>query len=457
MKLYNTLTRAKEEFKPIHGNDVLLYTCGPTVYSYAQIGNLKAYINEDVLKRSLELFGYNVKHVMNVTDVGHLTSDQDSGEDKLQKAATRERKTAWEIAAFYTETFLKDFSLLNITSPTVLSKATDYIKQQIDLVKQLEAKGFTYKTSDGVYYDTSKFANYGQLAKLDLAGLREGARVEINKEKKHPTDFALWKFSAVGEQRDMEWDSPWGKGFPGWHLECSAMALTLLGPTIDIHAGGVDHIPVHHTNEIAQSEGSTGQKFSNFWFHVEFLTIDSQRMGKSEGNALTLNDIIAKGFSPLSYRYFVLNGHYRTKMNFTWEGLQAAQNAYDKIVNIYQSWNDDVGIGCADYEQKFREALADDLNTPQTLAVLHDLLQADYPASDKKKTLLYFDKVLGLGLDKLSPIVIPEEIRKLSIQREQARQNKDWSLADKLRQDIEKHGFTVDDTEEGTNIKNNKP
>ena len=336
MRLYNYRSRKKETFKPLEGKTVGLYACGPTVYDFAHIGNLRAYIFADVLKRVLLQNGYQVKQIMNITDVGHLTGDRDMGEDKIQKAALEKHKTAWEIASVYTEAFLDDIKQLNILLPDKLPKATDHIKEMIELIATLEKKGFTYRTTDGLYFDTAKLKDYGKLARLDLAGLREGARVEINAEKKNPTDFALWKSSpnpstSSGQRRQMEWESPWGVGFPGWHIECSAMSVKYLGQPFDIHTGGVDHVPVHHTNEIAQSEAAAGKPLANYWLHSEFVIVNDARMGKSEGNLITLLELKDKGYSPLAYRYFVLAGHYRTRLNFTWEAMAGAQNTLDNL------------------------------------------------------------------------------------------------------------------------------
>jgi len=315
LKFYNTLTRKLEDFNPLNPPNVGLYTCGPTVYMYAHIGNLRTYIFEDILKRVLLANNYKVNHVMNITDVGHLTSDADTGDDKLEKEAIKENKNAWEIAAFYTAAFQKDLEELNIIPPDIWCKATDHINEQIELVKKLESKGFTYRTDDGIYFDTSKVADYGKLAGLDIEGLRAGIRVEMVAGKKNPTDFALWKFSPTNVKRQMEWDSPWGKGFPGWHIECAAMSMKYLGETFDIHCGGIDHIPVHHTNEIAEAESATGKPFVKYWLHGEFLELKEGRMGKSEGNAILVSTLKEKGFDPLSYRYLVLNTHYRKRWN----------------------------------------------------------------------------------------------------------------------------------------------
>ncbi|MFA6215847.1 MAG: cysteine--tRNA ligase [Patescibacteria group bacterium] len=447
ISLYNTLTRKKSDFKPIAGKTVGLYACGPTVYNHAHIGNLRTYLFEDLLKRVLLYNGYKVKHVTNITDVGHLTSDADVGEDKLEKGARREGKTVWEIAEFYTQEFKKNLKDLNILEPSVWCKATDYIKEQIDLVKKLEKKGLTYKTADGIYFDTSRYPEYAKLANLNLAGQKAGARVEVNPEKRNPTDFALWKFSPKDSKRQMEWDSPWGKGFPGWHLECSAMSLKKLGSEFDIHCGGIDHIPVHHTNERAQNWGITGREAVKFWLHGEFLVIDSGRMGKSEGNLIILQTAIDKGFDPLAFRYLCLQTHYRQKLNFSWEALQAAQNGLVELKNKIRA----LGIIekmvkgkiIKSFKRKFVLAINDDLNLPKALAIIWELTKSGEKPQDVKETLIDFDKVLGLGFDKVS--LIPEEIIKLANERQQAREKREWEKADELRKVIEGKGYVIDD------------
>ncbi|MFC1598028.1 cysteine--tRNA ligase [Patescibacteria group bacterium] len=454
LALFNTLSRKKEEFVPRDKDTLSLYTCGPTVYDYAHIGNLRTFVFYDLLRRVLQENGYEVKHVMNVTDVGHLTDDADAGEDKMEKGAAREGKTAWEVAEFYESAFFADVKALNILPATMRPRATDHIKEQIKLVEALEAGGFTYETSDGVYFDTSKFADYGKMARLDVAGLEEGARVEKNPEKRNVTDFALWKFSPKGSKRAMEWESPWGVGFPGWHLECSAMAMKYLGDTVDIHAGGVDHIQVHHTNEIAQSEAATGKPFARYWLHGEFLLIDSGRMGKSEGNFITLEDVRAKGFDPLAYRYFLLGAHYRSKLNFTWKSLEAAQQTFSKLIYLVSQW-DKPGTICSDCEEKFRNALNDDLNTPEALAIMWELVKSDKPSSAKAATLIEMDKILGLSIQKRATDLrakINKAGKKLDTlleQREEARTTKDYKKADKIRDKIQSKGFIVEDTDEG--------
>jgi cysteinyl-tRNA synthetase len=446
MKLYNTLTRKVEEFKPMVDRKVKLYTCGPTVYYYPQIGNWRTFVFYDVLRRVLEYNGYWVNQVMNATDVGHLTGDNmgdaDTGEDRMEKAAKKEGKTAWEIAEFYIQDFVESTRKLNIEDPTHFVRATDNISEQIELIKQLEKNGLTYQTTKGVYFNVLKFPKYGQLGGQKMVDKRVATREELieDNQKKSPQDFALWKFSKPEDKRQMEWNSPWGVGFPGWHLECSTMAMKYLGETIDIHAGGIDHIAIHHTNEIAQSEGATGKTFSRFWLHGEFLTVDGGRMGKSLGNAYTLHDVIAKGFDPLALRYLYLTAHYRTKLNFTWEALQNAQNALEKLRYKFRSLATANRLASRDHlsrEQEFLQAINSDLNMPEALAIAW---QTENPDS-----LLKFDKVLGLGLDRQEGKEVPEEIRKLLEKREELRREKKFTEADQIRQEIEAKGYPVKD------------
>jgi cysteinyl-tRNA synthetase len=460
--LYNTLTRQKEEFKPIKPDEIGLYTCGPTVYNYAHIGNLRTYLFEDFLRRTLEYNGYSVKHVMNITDVGHLTGDMDMGEDKLEVGAKREGKSAWEIAAFYTEAFKKDLAFLNIQEPTIWCQATDNIKEQLDLIKVLEKKGFTYRTSDGIYFDTAKIKDYNKLSHLPLDELKEGARVEKNPEKKNPTDFALWKFSPTGAKRQMEWSSPWGVGFPGWHIECSAMSLKYLAGELDIHCGGIDHINIHHTNEIAQSEAATGKKFFNYWLHGVFLNITGgKKMAKSADNFLTLdNALVQKGINPLAYRFAALQVHYRKPMEYSEEGIKQAS---DGLISLYEqvAWlGEEKGKISLKYKQKFLEAINDDLNMPQALAALFSVLKSDLSEADQLATILDFDSILGLKLDQAKNMVkenialedLPKKVQDLVNKRVQAREKKDWALSDKLRKEIEAQGYALEDTAEGVKI-----
>lgn len=452
LKLFNTLTRQLEEFKPIDAGKVRMYTCGPTVYWDATIGNFRCYVLEDILVRTLELNGYEVTRALNITDVGHLVSDSDEGEDKMEKGARRENKTVWEIAEQYSNRFVQSAAKLNIKIPPkpLLCRATDHIPEQIELVRILMDKGFAYKISDGVYFDTSKFPNYGQLSRQKAEEKEEGARVDINPEKRNKTDFALWKFSPKDEKRQMEWESPWGVGFPGWHAECSAMAHKYLGQPFDIHCGGVDHIPVHHENEIAQSEAAYGVKLADYWWHNEFLLVDGQKMSKSLGNVYTVPDLEAKGFDPLALRYFYLGAHYRQIQNFTFEALTAAQNALRRLWS-YSRELDEGGAVLADIQADFSSALDDDLNTSKALATVWKMVEGDYPAADKGATLLWMDKVLGLDLEKYvgKRIDIPENVKALLAQRQAARDSKDWAESDNLRKTIEERGWTVEDTKDG--------
>lgn len=458
LRLYNTLSGKKEEFREINDMKVGLYTCGPTVYNFAHIGNLRTYIFEDVLRRVLEYDGYKVNHVMNITDVGHLTSDADEGEDKMEKGAKREKKSVWDIAKEYEQTFFDDLEELNIEMPHEKPKATDFITAQTELAKKLEEKGFTYQTSDGIYFDTSKLKDYGKLAKLDIEGLEEGARVEKNKEKKNITDFALWKFSPKDKQREMEWDSPWGKGFPGWHLECSAISTKLLGQPFDIHCGGIDHVPVHHTNEIAQSEAAYGKPMANYWLHGEFLNMGKVKMAKSEGEFITLDVLKQKGFSPPSYRYFCLGAHYRSKLNFSWDALEGAQNALKKLYAAIYDYDDPTEIDTT-YKEKFMDRINDDLDMPGVLALVWELIKSDMESSRKLATLYEFDKVLGLSIrDEFEKAEeekanIPDEVIALAEQRQLARDEKDWEAADDLRIQIEKKSYSIEDTKEGWDLR----
>ncbi len=457
--LYNSLTRKKEEFKPIKPGKVGLYTCGPTVYNYAHIGNLRTYIFEDILKRVLAYNDYAVKHVMNITDVGHLTGDRDMGEDKMEKGAAREGKSAWDIADFYTQAFKKDISHLNILAPDIWVKATDTIPEQIALVATLEEKGYTYRTDDGIYFDTAKFKDYTKLSHQDLEALKEGARVERNPEKRNPTDFALWKFSPQGSKRQMEWDSPWGVGFPGWHLECSAMSMKFLGDQLDIHCGGTDHIDVHHTNEIAQSEAATGKPFFNFWMHGAFLIIQGgKKMAKSEGNFLTLENAFLKNdINPLVYRFASFLTHYRKPMEYSDEGLEAARNGLLHVQNqvrqIAAAGVDAETSVSAVFKSKFSEAVNDDLNMPRAMAVIQEMLKSKISDAQKYSTILDFDRVLGLQLDQLDQAqALPAAVQKLVEARQQARQASDFAASDQLRAEIEALGYQVQDTKDGMKV-----
>ncbi len=461
LKVYNTLTRNKEVFKPIKKNQVSFYACGPTVYWYAHIGNLRAYIFEDILRRTLEYNNYKVKHIINITDVGHLTSDGDTGEDKMEKGAKREKKTAWDIADYYTKAFKKDLEKLNIKNPTSWAKATDYIKEQVNLIKELEKKGYTYVISDGVYFDTSKLENYGELWGSKKVDLKAGARIEMVKGKKHTSDFALWKFSPKNSKRDMEWDSPWGKGFPGWHTECVAMSLKKLGIPFDIHCGGTDHIQVHHTNEIAQSKALYNKNLARYWMHGEFLNLKDGKMSKSKGKILTINSLVEKGFNPLSYRYLCLTAHYRSHLLFSWESIQSAQNSlnslYEKIAEIKKNKNKYNPKKEKEYLEKFKSFINDDLNTPQALSLLWKLIkEKKISNSQKYDIILEFDKVLGLNLKKTKEIKIPKEVKDLIKERESHRKKKNWKKSDEIRDKIEELGYIIEDKKEGVKIKNKK-
>lgn len=457
MKLYNTLSRSLETFAPQHDKKVSFYSCGPTVYDYPHIGNWYAFIRWDTLTRALRSNGYDVTWVMNITDVGHLVSDADEGEDKLEKGARREGKTAWEVAQFYTDVFLDGMTKLNFTMPDTLPKATDHITEQIELVKTLESKGYTYTIDDGVYFDVTKFPKYADFAKLNLDELVAGARIGENTDKKHPADFALWKFSPSGEKRDMEWDSPWGKGFPGWHIECSAMSMKYLGKTLDIHAGGIDHIPVHHTNEIAQSEASTDTLFSKYWVHGNFILVDGKKMSKSLGNFYTLSDISNKGYRPLEFRLLVLESHYQSEAQFSWDSLTAAKNrleAYEAMADL--RWQQ-LGTQSAahildDGREAIQNAINENLNTPLALSILSEVAAslADNPPSnddDFQEFLTFIDSIFGLQLSGRADIT--KEQKALLKNREQARQDKNWQLSDELRDNLKLQGISVRDTAYG--------
>lgn len=483
MKLYNSLTKTKEEFKPINKDSVGMYGCGPTVYWFAHIGNLRTYIFEDLLKRVLEYNGYNVNHIMNITDVGHLTSDSDSGEDKLEKGAKKERKSVWDIAQFYTDFFKEDLKLLNIIEPTKFIKATDTISEQIDLIKTLEEKGFTYTISDGVYFDTSKLEKYGRLWGENERKEMKG-RIEEVKEKKNQTDFALWKFSPKNEKRQMEWESPWGIGFPGWHTECVVMSTKELGIPFDIHCGGIDHVFIHHTNEIAQAEAAYDKPLANYWLHGEFLNLKDSKMSKSSGTIITLQTLKQKGIHPLSYRYLCLNTHYRSKLSFSDESIEFAEtslnNLYEKAFELFNSEKTELSKRYEEYKNQFREHISDDLNLPSALAMTWELLK-DKELSDYEKynLLIEFDKVFGLKISSIktdkdissSNYIIktfkedvpfwtsnidslPEEVKDLINQREDYRKNKDWKKSDEIRDKLESIGWQVEDSGKKTIIKN---
>lgn len=456
LELYNSLSRKIEVFEPLSDGPVGVYTCGPTVYDYVTIGNWRTYTLGDIAVRILKYNGYEVKYVMNITDVGHLTGDNegdaDTGIDRLEKGAKREGKTAWSVAEFYTKDFLDGYKILNLSEPERFCKATDHINEQIELVKKLEENGLVYKINDGVYFDTvayeSKGYHYGELSNLDQ--IKAGARVEFNQEKKNTRDFALWKFSPTDEQRDMEWDSPWGKGFPGWHIECSAMSMKYLGEQFDLHIGGEDLKSTHHPNEIAQSQGATGHSpFVKYWIHGAFLQVDGGKMGKSKGNAYTLHDLETRGISPFALRYFYFSGHYRSPLNFTWEGLESSAHTLRKLQDAYLVLQVPSAVGVVDenYKTKFLNAINDDLNMPQALAVVWELVKDETILPENKKaTMLEFDRVFGFGFAELKKEIIPDEINKLVKDREQARLSKDWAKSDELRGKIKEMGYEVSDT-----------
>lgn len=453
IKLYDSYSRSLREFKPINGNQVGIYACGPTVYDYAHIGNLRTYIFEDTLRRVLQFFGYEVKHVVNITDVGHLTSDADSGEDKIEQGAKRVGKTAWEIAEIYSEAFKQDLRQLNILQPNIWCRATEHITEQIAAIKAIEKKGFVYITTDGVYFDTSKLNNYGYLARLDVAGLNAGQRIDIG-EKRNATDFALWKFSPKDQTRQMEWDSPWGIGFPGWHIECSAMAVKYLGEMFDIHCGGKDHIPVHHCNEIAQAEICYGTKLANFWLHGYFLELQQAKMSKSAGALLRLQTLPERGYDPLSYRYLCLTAHYRSDLKFTWKSLNSAATALNRLRSAVHAWGEP-GVADEHYLQQVCQHVYDDLNTPKALATIWHLVKSNLAAERKKATLLECDKVLGLNLANWQPAVmeIPAQVKELMDLRLQARSEQNWGEADKLRQQIADLGYDIEDAAQGATLR----
>ena len=456
LRLYDTYSRRLREFAPLDATGAVgIYTCGPTVYDYQHIGNYRTFLFEDTLKRVLRFNGYRVRHVMNITDVGHLTSDADTGEDKMEKGARRTGRTAWEIAALYTRAFEEDLAALHIEPPDVMPRATGHIAEQIGFIADLERDGFAYRTNDGIYFDTSRQPDYGFLARLDKSGLEAGKRVDVG-DKRNATDFALWKFSPAGSTRQMEWDSPWGRGFPGWHIECSAMAQKYLGDFFDIHCGGEDHIPVHHTNEIAQTEARSGTRLANFWMHGYFLLANDAKMAKSAGDFLRLATLAEHGYDPLAFRYLCLTGHYRTQLNFTFDALDAAATGLTRMRTGFHA----LPAG-ADSEPD-AEALAaftshvnDDLNTPRALAVAWEVLRGDLPGTIKRATLARFDDVFGLRLSEWRPAqqAIPGGIEALAQARVAARKAKNWAEADRLRGALHAAGWEMEDRADGYALK----
>ena len=456
MRLYNTLSRAVDELQPLNPPNVTVYSCGPTVYDYAHIGHWFTYVRIDTLIRALNVAGYDPQWVMNITDVGHLVSDADDGEDKLEKGARREGKSAWEVAERYTADFLECMQLLHILTPTHLTKATDHIAEQIDLIRTLEEKGYTYTISDGVYYDTSKFEGYSAFARLDLEDQQASGRVAYNPEKRNQSDFALWKFSPTDKQRDMEWDSPWGKGFPGWHIECSAMSMKYLGDTLDIHTGGIDHVPVHHTNEIAQSEAATGKRFANYWLHSNHVMVDGEKISKSLGNGIRLQTILEQGITAEAVRLHILESHYRSQSKFSMESLVAATNRltnYQAMADRKWQTKDNGQVHAQQIENataRVRDALLDDLGTPQALAAISELEQAidigglHTDGSTSLQTFLeLIDNLFALELSNRPDV--SDDIKQLLTQRSEARVAKDWAASDELRAQLEAKGIGVRD------------
>lgn len=453
--LYNTLTRKKETFKSIEDKQAKIYSCGPTVYYYAHIGNLRAYLFMDTLRRVLKYNGYTLEHAMNITDVGHLVSDADEGEDKMLKAARRENKDPYEIAKFYTEKFLTDIDSLNIDRPEIICKATEHIKEMEKYVQEIINNGYTYETQNTIYFNTSKLDKYGLLSNIKIEEQKAGARVDFDEEKKNTTDFALW--IKAPDNHLMKWETFWGKCYPGWHLECSAMSRKYLGENFDIHTGGIDHIPIHHENEIAQSKGATGKVPANYWMHCEFLLVNGGKMSKSLNNLYTLKDLEEKGYSPLDYRMFNFSSHYRNKINFTFEAMDAAKSALKRLKEGYKSHNqgnehieEEV---IKEYEQRFLQAINDDLNMPVAMSIVWEVVKNPNKSKQLAELLKKFDLVLGLNLDEEDKKVeLPEEILELIEQRKQARANKDWAKSDELRDLISSKGYKVKDSKEGMSV-----
>ena len=461
LKLYNTLTKQKEEFKPLEGNVVRMYSCGPTVYSYAHIGNFRAYVFMDTLRRVLSYNGYDLKHVMNITDVGHLESDSDEGEDKMEKAARKENKDPYEIATYYTEIFLRDMERLNIEKPEIIAKATQHIKEMLEYVETLVKNGYAYETSKGIYFDISKLDKYPILSNRKIDDQIAGARVDVDLEKRNPYDFALW--IKAPQNHIMKWESPWGLSYPGWHIECSAMGRKYLGDEFDIHTGGIDHIPTHHENEIAQSKGCTGKIPAKTWMHVEFLQVDGGKMSKSLGNTYTLDQLQEKMIQPLAYKLFCYTAHYRTKLNFTFDGAVSSQKALNRLREGYlkhlESNNKIEENILNEYKSRFEEAINDDLNMPLAMGIVWEVVRSDIKSNDFANLLLEFDKILGLDLkqskkylEEQENIDIPEEIQNLLNIRKQARDNKDWAKSDEIRDELKEKGYLVKDTKDGQTI-----
>lgn len=451
LKLYNTLSRKKEIFNPLSDNTVKMYSCGPTVYNFAHIGNMRTYVFMDILRRTLKFCGYKLKGVMNVTDVGHLLSDSDDGEDKMEVAARKQQKSVKEIADTYAKAFFEDLEKLNIEKPEIIAYATEHIKEMIEYVKELQKAGYAYEISDGIYFDTSKFKDYGKLSGIDIENQLAGARVEVNDEKRNSIDFALWK--KADPNHIMQWESPWGMGYPGWHIECSAMSRKYLGMPFDIHTGGVDHIPIHHENEIAQNEALTKNKSVNFWMHGEFMLVDNGKMSKSLNNTYTISDLKEKGYSAMDFRYFCLNTHYRKKLNFTFDSMNFAKTSYRRLKEQLLLHKNSKAVTdkkvIEEYKEKFKNAVEDDLNIPLALGILWTMLKEE-KSKDIYDTAIYFDKVLGLNLDKEESEekpqpTLPQEITELAEKRKQAKAEKNFALADSLRNEIENKGYSIID------------
>ena len=461
VQLYNTLTRTKEEFKPLEGNTVRIYSCGPTVYSYAHIGNFRTYVLMDTLRRVLKYNGYDLKHVMNITDVGHLESDSDDGEDKMVKAAKKENKDPYEIATYYSDIFFRDMQRLNIQKPEIIAKATEHITEMLEFVQGLVKNGYAYETSKGIYFDISKLDKYPILSNRKIDEQIAGARVDVDTEKRNPYDFALW--IKAPENHIMKWESPWGLSYPGWHIECSAMGRKYLGDQFDIHTGGIDHIPTHHENEIAQSKGLTGKIPAKTWMHVEFLQVDGGKMSKSLGNTYTLDQLQEKGIEPLAYKLFCFTAHYRTKLNFTFDIALSTQKALNRLregfVKHEEGLENIPEEKIKEYENKFLETINDDLNMPSAMGLIWEIVRAPEKSKQYAKLLLKFDEVLGLDLanskkylETMQNVELPDEIKALLEERKQARENKDWALSDKIRDMLKEKGYTVKDTKEGMSV-----
>lgn len=455
MIVYNTLTRKKEELNTVHPGEVRMYSCGPTVYSQAHMGNMRAYLFMDTLRRVVKFNGYRLLGVMNITDVGHLTSDADSGEDKMQSAAKKTGKSPWEIAAHFTDLFLRDIARLNIERPEIVAKATDHIEDMLAFVESLVEKGYGYETSDGIYFDISKFPSYGKLSGNNrLDDNIAGARVDVNTEKRNPADFALWK--KAPKEHIMQWDSPWGRSYPGWHIECSTMSRKYLGDTFDIHTGGVDHIPIHHENEIAQSEALLGHPAVNYWMHVEFMQVDGRKMSKSLGNTYTLDQLEERGYSPMDFRYFCLNTHYRKKLNFTFDGMDAAKTAYARLLAALRACaesNAPADPAVLDgFRKEFADAVNDDLNLPLGMGALWTLVKNNPPSRGIYDAAMWADGVLGLSLDRCTDEVktdIPDDVKAIAEERFAARKAKDWAKSDALRARLTELGWAVKDGKDG--------